>query len=110
MGAGMTGEGGNDGGNRKGLPNGMTSPVTTTPTHTPPATDQQTLARAMRRAVDLARAVRGRTSPLPPVGAVVVQGERVVGEGATDPPGGPHAEAKALGPRRASGPGAARSW
>ena len=50
----------------------------------------------MRRAVDLARAVRGRTSPSPPVGAVVVQDDRVVGEGATAPPGGPHAEARAL--------------
>ena len=64
--------------------------------HTPPATDRQTLARAMHRAVDLARVVRGRTSPLPPVGAVVVRGDRVVGEGATDPPGGPHAEVNAL--------------
>ncbi|MCY4112903.1 MAG: bifunctional diaminohydroxyphosphoribosylaminopyrimidine deaminase/5-amino-6-(5-phosphoribosylamino)uracil reductase RibD [Chloroflexi bacterium] len=50
----------------------------------------------MRRAVALARAARGRTSPLPPVGAVVVQGDRVVGEGATAPPGGPHAEVNAL--------------
>ena len=65
-------------------------------THTLPATDEQTLARAMRRAIDLARAVRGRTSPHPPVGAVVMQGERVVGEGATHPPGGPHAEVAAL--------------
>ncbi len=64
--------------------------------HTPPAIDQETLARAMHRAVDLARAVRGRTSPLPPVGAVVLQGDRVVGEGATAPPGGPHAEVNAL--------------
>lgn len=67
-----------------------------TRTHTPPAIDRQTLAGAMRRAVELARAVRGRTSPLPPVGAVVVQGDRVVGEGATAPPGGPHAEVNAL--------------
>ena len=70
--------------------------MTTTPIHSLPATDHQILADAMRRAVDLARAVRGRTSPLPPVGAVVVQGDRVVGEGATAPPGGPHAEARAL--------------
>ncbi len=74
----------------------MTSPVTMTPTQSPPAIDRQTLTRAMRRAVDLARGVRGRTSPSPPVGAVVVQGDRVVGEGATAPPGGPHAEALAL--------------
>ncbi len=65
-------------------------------TQTPPATDQKTLTCAMRRAIDLARAVRGRTSPNPPVGAVVLQGERVVGEGATHPPGGPHAEVAAL--------------
>ena len=65
-------------------------------THSPPATSQETLTRAMRRAIDLAHAVRGRTSPLPPVGAVVLQGERVVGEGATDPPGGSHAEVNAL--------------
>ncbi len=70
--------------------------MTMPPTQTPPAIDPQTLARAMRRAVDLARAVRGRTSPSPPVGAVVLQGDRVVGEGATAPPGGPHAEARAL--------------
>lgn len=70
--------------------------MTTTPIHTVPATGRQTLTRAMHRAVDLARAVRGRTSPLPPVGAVVLQGDRVVGEGATDPPGGPHAEVNAL--------------
>ncbi len=74
----------------------MTSSGTTTPTHSLTATDRQTLARAMHRAIDLARAVRGRTSPLPPVGAVVLQGDRVVGEGATAPPGGPHAEVTAL--------------
>lgn len=74
----------------------MTSSATMTRIHTPPGTDQRTLPGAMRRAVELARAVRGRTSPLPPVGAVVVQGERVVGEGTTDPPGGPHAEVNAL--------------
>ncbi|MDE2989557.1 MAG: bifunctional diaminohydroxyphosphoribosylaminopyrimidine deaminase/5-amino-6-(5-phosphoribosylamino)uracil reductase RibD [Chloroflexota bacterium] len=74
--------------------------MTTTPIDTVPATDRQTLARAMHRAVDLARAVRGRTSPLPPVGAVVLQGDRVAGEGATDPPGGPHAEVNALAAAR----------
>ncbi|MCY3914030.1 MAG: bifunctional diaminohydroxyphosphoribosylaminopyrimidine deaminase/5-amino-6-(5-phosphoribosylamino)uracil reductase RibD [Chloroflexi bacterium] len=79
-----------------GIRTETTSSVTMTRTHTPPAIDQQTQARAMRRAVELARAVRGRTSPLPPVGAVVLQGDRVVGEGATAPPGGPHAEVNAL--------------
>jgi diaminohydroxyphosphoribosylaminopyrimidine deaminase/5-amino-6-(5-phosphoribosylamino)uracil reductase len=52
--------------------------------------------RAMRRAIDLARSVRGRTSPNPPVGAVVLQGDQVVGQGATKPPGGAHAEVVAL--------------
>jgi diaminohydroxyphosphoribosylaminopyrimidine deaminase/5-amino-6-(5-phosphoribosylamino)uracil reductase len=54
-------------------------------------------ARAMRRAITLSETARGSTSPNPPVGAVIVgaRGE-VVGEGATQPPGGPHAEVMAL--------------
>jgi diaminohydroxyphosphoribosylaminopyrimidine deaminase/5-amino-6-(5-phosphoribosylamino)uracil reductase len=52
---------------------------------------------AMRRAVDLSRAALGTTSPNPPVGAVVLDVDgRVVGEGWTRPPGGPHAEIVAL--------------
>ncbi len=50
----------------------------------------------MERALQLAERARGRTSPNPPVGAVVVQGNTVVGEGWTQPPGGPHAEVVAL--------------
>src|SRR5689334_25079867 len=50
----------------------------------------------MRRAVALARRARGRTSPNPPVGAVVVKNGRIVGEGFTRPAGGPHAEVVAL--------------
>ncbi len=46
-------------------------------------------SRLMARAFELARSVRGRTSPNPPVGAVVVQGTQIVGEGATQPPGRP---------------------
>ena len=53
-------------------------------------------SRMMARAFDLARAVRGTTSPNPAVGAVIVNGSRVVGEGATQPPGAPHAEVMAL--------------
>lgn len=53
-------------------------------------------AAAMRLAIDQARAVNGRTSPNPPVGAVVIQKGAVVGVGATHPPGGPHAERVAL--------------
>ena len=52
---------------------------------------------AMRRAVEASRGVLGRTSPYPPVGAVVLDaGATVVGMGATQPPGGPHAEICAL--------------
>jgi len=50
----------------------------------------------MARAVELAQGVRGRVSPNPPVGAVLVREGRIVGEGSTQPPGGPHAEVVAL--------------
>jgi diaminohydroxyphosphoribosylaminopyrimidine deaminase/5-amino-6-(5-phosphoribosylamino)uracil reductase len=51
----------------------------------------------MRHAMTLADSVRGRTSPNPPVGAVVLDaGGAVVGAGATQPVGGPHAERAAL--------------
>ena len=50
----------------------------------------------MRRAIELAGESVGSTSPNPPVGAVLVRDGRVVGEGRTQPPGGPHAEAEAL--------------
>jgi diaminohydroxyphosphoribosylaminopyrimidine deaminase/5-amino-6-(5-phosphoribosylamino)uracil reductase len=50
----------------------------------------------MQRAIQLARGVRRSTAPNPWVGAVVVREGAVVGEGATAPPGGPHAEVRAL--------------
>ena len=50
----------------------------------------------MRRALVLARAAVGSTSPNPPVGAVVVRGGRIVGEGHTQPAGEDHAEKVAL--------------
>ena len=50
----------------------------------------------MQRAIELAREAVGSTSPNPPVGAVLVRDGRVVGEGRTQPTGGPHAEAEAL--------------
>ncbi len=50
----------------------------------------------MEEALNLAERARGRTSPNPPVGAVVVQDNRVVGRGWTQPPGGQHAEVMAL--------------
>ena len=52
---------------------------------------------AMARARELGAAVLGTTSPNPPVGAVVLAADGTpVGEGATAPPGGPHAEVRAL--------------
>jgi len=50
----------------------------------------------MRLALARARRVLGRTFPNPPVGAVVFRGDRVLGGGATRPPGGAHAEIVAL--------------
>src|SRR5438270_6984262 len=49
--------------------------------------------RAMRRALDLAASVRASASPNPWVGSVIEPGGF---EGATQPPGGPHAEIVAL--------------
>jgi diaminohydroxyphosphoribosylaminopyrimidine deaminase / 5-amino-6-(5-phosphoribosylamino)uracil reductase len=52
---------------------------------------------AMQQALVLGDSVRGRTSPNPAVGAVVLDAAgEVVGAGATQPPGGPHAERVAL--------------
>ncbi|QCQ93808.1 bifunctional diaminohydroxyphosphoribosylaminopyrimidine deaminase/5-amino-6-(5-phosphoribosylamino)uracil reductase RibD [Rhodococcus sp. SGAir0479] len=51
----------------------------------------------MRLAIDASHGVRGRTSPNPPVGAVILDASgEVVGIGGTQPPGGPHAEVVAL--------------
>ncbi|HEY1013615.1 MAG TPA: bifunctional diaminohydroxyphosphoribosylaminopyrimidine deaminase/5-amino-6-(5-phosphoribosylamino)uracil reductase RibD, partial [Herpetosiphonaceae bacterium] len=51
-----------------------------------------------------ARRAMGRTSPNPPVGAVVARDGVIVGRGWTQPPGGAHAEVGAL---REAGPAAA---
>jgi diaminohydroxyphosphoribosylaminopyrimidine deaminase/5-amino-6-(5-phosphoribosylamino)uracil reductase len=53
-------------------------------------------SRYMARALELAEGVRGSTSPNPPVGCVLVRDGEIVAEGATQPPGGKHAEATAL--------------
>ena len=53
---------------------------------------------AMHRALALAETVRGQTSPNPAVGATVLNVTgHLIGEGATAPAGGPHAEITALG-------------
>ena len=51
---------------------------------------------AMQRALDLARRGWGRVAPNPLVGAVVLSGDAVVGEGYHAEYGGPHAEIVAL--------------
>src|SRR3954466_8180785 len=56
----------------------------------------------LERALELAERGRGTTFPNPVVGAVVVAGDEVVGEGWHERAGGPHAEVAALeaaGPR-----------
>ena len=53
-------------------------------------------AAFMRRALALAHRAGGEVRPNPPVGAVVVQGQEVVGEGYHARCGGPHAERIAL--------------
>ncbi len=60
-------------------------------------------AAFMRRALELAAGGRGRVSPNPLVGAVVVQGKRIAGEGFHQVCGGPHAEVHAID---AAGPAA----
>lgn len=53
-------------------------------------------AELMRRALAQGDTARRRTAPNPWVGAVVVRDGEVVGEGATQSPGGAHAEIEAL--------------
>jgi diaminohydroxyphosphoribosylaminopyrimidine deaminase/5-amino-6-(5-phosphoribosylamino)uracil reductase len=52
--------------------------------------------RQMLRALELAETGRGRTSPNPMVGAVIVKDHRIIGEGYHEEVGGPHAEVNAL--------------
>jgi len=62
--------------------------------------------RYMTRALQVAARGRGRTSPNPMVGAVIVTGRRIVGEGFHRKAGAPHAEVIALqaaGPRAKGG-------
>jgi diaminohydroxyphosphoribosylaminopyrimidine deaminase / 5-amino-6-(5-phosphoribosylamino)uracil reductase len=62
----------------------------------PETTAQERDARHLLRAIELATEARGKTSPNPMVGAVLVKGGRVIGEGITQPPGEAHAERMAL--------------
>jgi diaminohydroxyphosphoribosylaminopyrimidine deaminase/5-amino-6-(5-phosphoribosylamino)uracil reductase len=52
--------------------------------------------RYMKRAIDLALMARGRTSPNPMVGAVIIKGGRIIGEGYHKKAGTPHAEVNAI--------------
>jgi diaminohydroxyphosphoribosylaminopyrimidine deaminase/5-amino-6-(5-phosphoribosylamino)uracil reductase len=60
-------------------------------------------AARMARAIALAATVRGSTSPNPWVGCVLVTADGTCFEGATQPPGGRHAEAMALAAAGAAG-------
>ncbi|WP_265587497.1 bifunctional diaminohydroxyphosphoribosylaminopyrimidine deaminase/5-amino-6-(5-phosphoribosylamino)uracil reductase RibD [Sphingomicrobium arenosum] len=50
----------------------------------------------MARAIDLGERARGRIAPNPAVGCVILRDGVIIGEGATQPGGRPHAEAVAL--------------
>ena len=56
--------------------------------------------RHMRRAIEIAQAVRTSTAPNPWVGCLIVTADGRTFEGATQPPGGPHAEATAIAAAR----------
>jgi diaminohydroxyphosphoribosylaminopyrimidine deaminase/5-amino-6-(5-phosphoribosylamino)uracil reductase len=62
--------------------------------------------RFMLRALELARAVLGKTAPNPSVGCVIVREGQTIGEGATGAGGRPHAEEVALGAAGKSARGA----
>jgi diaminohydroxyphosphoribosylaminopyrimidine deaminase/5-amino-6-(5-phosphoribosylamino)uracil reductase len=64
--------------------------------HAADANTDGPISGSMRRALELARSVVGTTSPNPAVGAVLVQNGEIVGQGATRPPGGAHAEVVAI--------------
>ncbi len=62
--------------------------------------------RWMGAALALAERGVGQTAPNPPVGCVIVSGDKVVGRGWTQPGGRPHAEALALAQAREAARGA----
>ena len=69
------------------------------------ASDEQ----LMQRAIELAATARTRTSPNPWVGCAIQSPGGELFEGATEPPGGPHAEVVALRSAGAAGSRARRS-
>ncbi|HAP67262.1 MAG TPA: bifunctional diaminohydroxyphosphoribosylaminopyrimidine deaminase/5-amino-6-(5-phosphoribosylamino)uracil reductase RibD [Nitrospinae bacterium] len=54
------------------------------------------IEKYMKRAIDLALTAKGRTSPNPVVGAVIIKGGKIVGEGCHKKAGTPHAEVNAI--------------
>lgn len=60
----------------------------------------------MMRAIRLAKKAEGKTFPNPLVGAVILKGKRIVGEGYHKKVGSPHAEIAALGKARVNARGA----
>ncbi len=52
--------------------------------------------RFLKRAIELAKSVKGSTSPNPAVGAVLVKNNHIISEGATQKPGSDHAEVVAI--------------
>jgi diaminohydroxyphosphoribosylaminopyrimidine deaminase/5-amino-6-(5-phosphoribosylamino)uracil reductase len=81
--------------------------MTTTPPVAGPRSvsgvDSEADRTSMARAIELAASVRRTTAPNPWVGCVLVAADGRVVEGATRPPGGPHAEAVALAAAEAAG-------
>jgi len=57
----------------------------------------------MAAALEMGRSVNGRTGENPAVGCVLVHEGRIVGRGATQPPGGAHAEVMAIREAEAAG-------
>lgn len=76
------------------------SPTWSPALHAPAVDPAPPLADGLRdaslRALALGRSVAGTTAPNPAVGCVLLRDGAVVGEGATAPAGGPHAEVVAL--------------